>query len=848
MDYKAFVSSTFLDLQEHRAHVIRELRKAGFFVDPMEEWTSAAQKPKVLSVNRLEGCTLCVLLVARRRGHVPTGDELSITQQEVAKAQELGIDVLPFLLDDEALWKTEWDERKKDKQLRQWRADIKDGKSGTSDRFNHEPNSIQISAALVRWVKEKGEGDVDRKRIALDLYLKLVEQEHGTIQFLGLPQLKDNPNVSIEGLYVEPALAERQVSPDTDPKDWPPTQPVLDAVAQHRKLVVLGDPGTGKSTLVSWIAWRLARHHHDGASSWIERLGRLVPLPFVLRNLGIEKGVTWDKLLRAFLDQPLATLLDLADLPTILQEGRAIIMLDGLDEIGNPAVRRELRDAVWKGMEKLPGCRWLLTSRVVGYDEVNFDHRRPSVGFVESDLEMVATQLSVVPFNDKQVDQFAHNWFVAREETEYKREQSTADFLQAIRGHESTQRLGRIPILLTMMALIHRIEATLPHGRARLYAKIAQAYLETIDQWRKLQRTTEEWTDRRKWLARVGFEMQRRRSQTNKSSGEILATGDEVRGWIAAAMVESGKKVEPHDAGEFVDYLAKRSGLLLPRGQDQFAFQHLSFQEYFAASLLTQKVVSPLWARGDMSKTPEGAWQKDLARYANESVWRETLVFLVELLATEQQDWLPDVRDCLFGKDLAGVGFTPPSEATKRKDDANRNCVVLLARLAIDSQAGFDAAERERAIHACCHWEMAAQKRHEDHFSLHTPTVAQTLLTADKGERLAITQRLVEAAQEFQVIELNLRGTGVSDVGPLAGLEKLQWLRLDGTEVSNVGPLDGLGQLQWLSLYGTGVSDLTPLVGLKKLSAIYLSEGQTVRIPQPLEKAIRRHYTVRGSE
>ena len=141
MDYKAFVCSTFLDLQEHRAHVIRELRKAGFFVDPMEEWTSAAPEPKVLSVNRLEGCTLCVLLVARRRGHVPTGDELSITQQEVAKAKERGIDVLPFLLDDEALWKTEWDERKKDKQLRQWRADIQEGKFGTSARFNHEPNS-----------------------------------------------------------------------------------------------------------------------------------------------------------------------------------------------------------------------------------------------------------------------------------------------------------------------------------------------------------------------------------------------------------------------------------------------------------------------------------------------------------------------------------------------------------------------------------------------------------------------------------------------------------------------------------------------------------------------------------
>ena len=51
MDYKAFVSSTYIDLKDHRAHVIRELRKAGFFVDPMEEWTSAAHEPSQLKDN-----------------------------------------------------------------------------------------------------------------------------------------------------------------------------------------------------------------------------------------------------------------------------------------------------------------------------------------------------------------------------------------------------------------------------------------------------------------------------------------------------------------------------------------------------------------------------------------------------------------------------------------------------------------------------------------------------------------------------------------------------------------------------------------------------------------------------
>ena len=113
---------------------------------------------------------------------------------------------------------------------------------------------------------------------------------------------------------------------------------------------------------------------------------------------------------------------------------------------------------------------------------------------------------------------------------------------------------------------------------------------------------------------------------------------------------------------------------------------------------------------------------------------------------------------------------------------------------------------------------MAAQKRMEDFFSLRTPTVTQTLLTADKEEQLAITKWLIDAAQESQVIELKLDGIGVSDVGPLSGL----------------------GQLQTLDLSGTGVSDLTPFVGLKKLSKIYLREGQKVQIPEPLEKVIQR--------
>jgi len=38
--YKAFVSSTCLDLKRHRIHVIKALRQVGFVVDLMEDWTA----------------------------------------------------------------------------------------------------------------------------------------------------------------------------------------------------------------------------------------------------------------------------------------------------------------------------------------------------------------------------------------------------------------------------------------------------------------------------------------------------------------------------------------------------------------------------------------------------------------------------------------------------------------------------------------------------------------------------------------------------------------------------------------------------------------------------------------
>ena len=93
MPYRAFVSSTFTDLEQHRKHVIALLRNSGIDVDPMEEWTAADGEPKVLSMARVAGCDLCILLVGFRRGHVPRNETLSITQMEYRAALDEGCEM-----------------------------------------------------------------------------------------------------------------------------------------------------------------------------------------------------------------------------------------------------------------------------------------------------------------------------------------------------------------------------------------------------------------------------------------------------------------------------------------------------------------------------------------------------------------------------------------------------------------------------------------------------------------------------------------------------------------------------------------------------------------------------------
>ena len=687
-------------------------------------------------------------------------------------------------------------------------------------------------------------------------YLANVRDWQGYIRFLGLPDRRDNPDIIIDRLFVVPVLTRRHVSPDENPESWfSDAESLVDTLAKNTPLVLLGDPGIGKSTLLNYITWLLSR---PATNPLIDRLGWRLPLPMVLRELPIRRVNDFDGLLKAFLSREMSAPLRDDEgqryLNRMLTEGNAFLLLDGIDEIGDRQSREDLRKAVFDGIARFPNCRWLLSSRIVGYDEVPFELQRIRPGgepsrFARSPMvreevthpyrrerqplmrdpkdRRIATRY-LAPFDDSRIVAFARNWYRRREAAPQRARTNADHLVRAVHADDSILRLARVPNLLTMMALIHRIEATLPHGRALLYDRIAEAYLESIDKFRGIDSSPHDLPRKKIWLARVGIEMQRRRtSGSHTDVSEILVDYETVLGWLSQEIGRADTLTDAPSAREFIEIVGRRSGLFLPRGEGRYAFVHLSFQEYFAAVALKREVTRFRWARREASRL--GFNRDTVASWAGESVWRETFAFLFELLASEQEDdWHADLLDCVFGEDFSRLDES-------ESEGVSLNLGHLLARLVVNSRSGLSPMRRNKAIVCCVKAQFRLQRRRGSKRML--SSIFSDLIRDDPQLNVKVFNQ-IEAQMKMEKPGnrvLDFRESHVSDLGPLANFTTLEQIELDGAEVSDVEPIAELTTLEWLSLMRTRVSNIGPLAELTTLELLDLGATQVSDI-WPLEK------------
>ena len=723
----------------------------------------------------------------------------------------------------------------------------------------------------------------------LRLYLRAVRNWHGYIRFLGLPDRRDNPDVLIDRLFVEPLLSRRHVLPDENPKDWiGDTETIFDAMKHNRPIVLLGDPGSGKSTLLNYLVWRLAR---PTDRAWTEQIAKwLLPVPMVLRELDLHGVTDFHGLLRSFLNHSMSSALRGGDyLALMLSKGSAMILLDGVDEIADPRARKNLRKAVFDGFNRYPKCSWILSSRIVGYDEVRFDMDNVDREFHEEDPEFAVSSPGLIeesdpifdmkeaeqavnvrlqrssskvlrrgpivrylaPFDDRRINLFAQNWYHIREAARTRSTDSATHLVRAIHENNAILCLARIPNLLTLMALIHRVEATLPHGRALLYDRIAEAYLESIDRFRGIYSSAYNLPQKKRWLARIGYELQRRRSSSStgiKNGMDLLVTSEQVLSWLNDEMKKGGSS-EQMSAADFLSFVGRRSGLFLPRGQGQYAFVHLSFQEYFAAVALENAVTSLSWARHQ--KTPSGVSEVLIRKWARQSLWRDTFSFLFELLVSKEE-WHSNLLSTVFGQNFSNLWSAKSPSPMEEPSLAE-----LASTLAINQRSGLVGQKRDAAIDAAIVNVLVRHRVIEkNHRQLRvryrrrpvTQRVFQKVLNDESVSSSRVIGVIAQQARRIGVRSISLANMRIGAPESLRKLSKIQSLDLNSTQISDLQPLSSLNCLRRLFLEGSQVSDLTPLSGLVELRTLDLDRTRILDVARLHRLTKLRSLYLSGTE
>ncbi|MCW6052738.1 tetratricopeptide repeat protein [Lyngbya sp. CCAP 1446/10] len=450
----------------------------------------------------------------------------------------------------------------------------------------------------------------------------------------GLHQARTPQPKFIDELRLETTL-EIHVESDTRQQRVTKIVDLADAVRKHTYCLILGDPGAGKTTLLRYLARHFALAQRDRKSvvqgGKEEELGE-TRLPILFRIADYAERLT---------DRPDLSLVDYLQqfyrqwehrfdcsdgdsvanlLLNRLAMGDCLVLLDGLDEVFDQDNRSQVVQQINRLVDEYRNNKFVVTSRIAGYKQAALGSR--------------FQEFTITPMGDEQIDEFLKRWCLAVEMAqrpevdsslqERDAEREAQEIVQEISSNQGVRRFAANPLLLTILALIHRNGTRLPQRRVELYQLAVKTLIEDWQigrnvpyqaRHRQLNLVEEDVTA---LLAPLALRM-----HEEKPSGVVAQA--EVEKWLTPHMAELQGVDEPTAlelVRQFLRKVRETTGLFVERAPEMYGFMHLTFEEYFAARQIADNEIDDIL--------------KIISPYRNQARWNEPILLALGYLSTDQ--------------------------------------------------------------------------------------------------------------------------------------------------------------------------------------------------------------------
>jgi len=643
-------------------------------------------------------------------------------------------------------------------------------------------------------------------------YRRSVVRNLDTMELFGIDTSASNRKYPLSVAYVSLSVLQKIEVSNKEEERF--VKPVNDILADSQRIIIRGQAGSGKTTLIKWIAVNSAGQTFN---EQLAELNNFIPFMIPLRQCSESK-------LPAPEDFPYLIAPAIAGkmpdrwVHNCLDSGRAIVLVDGVDEVPQ-TYRTEVHSWLKELVETYGKASFIVTTRPNAIEEGWLNKE----GFVDTEIQMMELP---------DIYKFIDHWHCAiREDLQYDEEKKKLDDLknnlkEVVKLNRPIRNLATSPLLCAVLCALHRDRnRQLPSDRIELYDAICYMLLERRTMEQHLLVETKDYPQLSYRQKRMLFEELAYRMMINTWSMISIERFDEI---LDHKIKNMETIAERYKSSEIRRLFIDRSGMIRMPIAGQIDFIHRTFQEF-------------LTAKAAIDNRDIGL----LSSKADDDQWREVIVLAAGLSSK-------DIREELI------------CDLIKRGDNeaSNRHQFHLLAVACLETSIELSPKVREevrkrltklvppeniteaKALSSADDLAVPYLKYKSTYYS--TTAVACVRCLALIGSEVALEALKSYKHEKRQTVLREILKAASSFDNEKYGHELLSQFTADNLSLdyfSSLNEIQYLSHLTSLELYGTRdqVKDLNPLINLTKLTHLKLIQLWLIKDLIPLSNLTELH-------